>query len=51
MRVLEDNLLLQLPNLDRREWIRKMYRNIKEYKLRIVQNMKGKINKLIAERA
>jgi len=51
MRVLEENLLLQLPNMDRREWIRRMYQNVKNYKLRIGQQMKANIKHLVTERA
>lgn len=51
MRVLEDNLLMQLPSMDKREWIRKMYRSVKEYKLRIGKQMKGYVKRIVVERA
>lgn len=51
MRVLEENLALQMSNLDKREWVKKMYKSIKNYKARIAEGMKSIIKNVVTERS
>lgn len=50
MRVLEENLALQISNIDKREWVKKMYRSIKNYKARIAEGMKNIVKNVVTER-
>lgn len=51
MRVLEDNIVLQAGNVEKREWVKKLYKSVKQYKTKVASKMKSTIRDIATERA
>jgi len=50
-RVLEENIVLQAGSTEKREWVKTLYRSVKQYKMKVANTMKSNIRTVAAEQA